>query len=293
MHRGEPDKHAAGRPPGAARRARGDRAHRPHDRAARHRPTGWRASPRASRRSGSAASGCTAATCARRRPRARCRSGSTPGWPSAPASMHRRGAACWRSTSWRGAAASAACWTWAAARAFWRSPPRSAGRRACSRSTTTRWRSPWRGTTPARTASRPASARAGAKATAVPPCARAGPYDLIFANILADPLCAMARDLARHLAPGGSAILVRPARASGIALSSTLIEPRACACVAASSSKSGAPSCSPRPVDGAQPFAPGAHLAADLWSTLNEGLKERHSLVAVQIVDYDSNFLTF
>jgi ribosomal protein L11 methyltransferase len=37
---------------------------------------------------------------------------------------------------------------------------------------------------------------------------RAGaPYDLIFANILADPLCDMARDLARHLAPGGTAIL--------------------------------------------------------------------------------------
>ena len=34
-----------------------------------------------------------------------------------------------------------------------------------------------------------------------------GPYDLVLANILADPLCAMARDLARHLAPGGSAIL--------------------------------------------------------------------------------------
>lgn len=35
----------------------------------------------------------------------------------------------------------------------------------------------------------------------------AGPYDLVFANILANPLCDMARDLARHLAPGGSAIL--------------------------------------------------------------------------------------
>lgn len=35
----------------------------------------------------------------------------------------------------------------------------------------------------------------------------AGRYDLVFANILADPLCDMARDLARHLAPGGSAIL--------------------------------------------------------------------------------------
>lgn len=34
-----------------------------------------------------------------------------------------------------------------------------------------------------------------------------GPYDLVFANILARPLCAMARDLADHLAPGGRAIL--------------------------------------------------------------------------------------
>jgi ribosomal protein L11 methyltransferase len=34
-----------------------------------------------------------------------------------------------------------------------------------------------------------------------------GPYDLVLANILADPLCDMARDLARHLAPGGTAIL--------------------------------------------------------------------------------------
>ena len=34
-----------------------------------------------------------------------------------------------------------------------------------------------------------------------------GPYDLVFANILARPLCMMARDLALHLAPGGTAIL--------------------------------------------------------------------------------------
>jgi ribosomal protein L11 methyltransferase len=33
------------------------------------------------------------------------------------------------------------------------------------------------------------------------------PYDLVFANILARPLCAMANDLAAHLAPGGTAIL--------------------------------------------------------------------------------------
>ena len=36
---------------------------------------------------------------------------------------------------------------------------------------------------------------------------RLAPYDLVFANILARPLCKMARDLALHLAPGGSAIL--------------------------------------------------------------------------------------
>ena len=40
------------------------------------------------------------------------------------------------------------------------------------------------------------------------PVVRAGgPYALVFANILARPLCAMARDLALHLAPGGQAIL--------------------------------------------------------------------------------------
>lgn len=37
---------------------------------------------------------------------------------------------------------------------------------------------------------------------------RAGaPYDLVFANILARPLCSMAYPLAQHLAPGGHAIL--------------------------------------------------------------------------------------
>ena len=34
-----------------------------------------------------------------------------------------------------------------------------------------------------------------------------GPYDLVFANILARPLCLMAKDLASHLASGGTAIL--------------------------------------------------------------------------------------
>jgi ribosomal protein L11 methyltransferase len=34
-----------------------------------------------------------------------------------------------------------------------------------------------------------------------------GPYDLVFANILARPLCMMSRDLSLNLAPGGTAIL--------------------------------------------------------------------------------------
>lgn len=37
--------------------------------------------------------------------------------------------------------------------------------------------------------------------------ARRGPFDLIAANILAEPLCAMATDLKRNLAPGGYVIL--------------------------------------------------------------------------------------
>lgn len=40
-----------------------------------------------------------------------------------------------------------------------------------------------------------------------PRITRGAPYDLVFANILARPLCAMAGSLAAHLAPGGRAIL--------------------------------------------------------------------------------------
>lgn len=39
------------------------------------------------------------------------------------------------------------------------------------------------------------------------PLSHAAPFDLVLANILARPLSAMARPLARHLAPGGHAIL--------------------------------------------------------------------------------------
>jgi ribosomal protein L11 methyltransferase len=40
-----------------------------------------------------------------------------------------------------------------------------------------------------------------------PAIRRAAPYDLVFANILARPLCLMAKDLARNLRPGGTVIL--------------------------------------------------------------------------------------
>ncbi len=40
-----------------------------------------------------------------------------------------------------------------------------------------------------------------------PPARQGKAYELVFANILARPLCLMARQLAVHLAPGGTAIL--------------------------------------------------------------------------------------
>ena len=40
-----------------------------------------------------------------------------------------------------------------------------------------------------------------------PAVRRGGPYDLVFANILARPLCLMAHDLKQNLAPGGTVIL--------------------------------------------------------------------------------------
>ncbi len=46
----------------------------------------------------------------------------------------------------------------------------------------------------------------------------AGPYDLIFSNILAKPLIAFAPDLARHLAPGGTAILAGLLQREGAAV---------------------------------------------------------------------------
>lgn len=66
------------------------------------------------------------------------------------------------------------------------------------------------------------------------PRLRRGRYDLIFANILARPLAVMAADLARHLAPGGRAVLsgllrrqepivLAPHRSLGLALERRIV----------------------------------------------------------------------
>ena len=47
----------------------------------------------------------------------------------------------------------------------------------------------------------------GSDGWSAPMLARRAPYDLVFANILARPLVAMAHELSAHLAPGGTAIL--------------------------------------------------------------------------------------
>jgi ribosomal protein L11 methyltransferase len=68
-----------------------------------------------------------------------------------------------------------------------------------------------------------------------PALRRSGPYGLVFANILARPLCLMARGLAAHLAPGGTAVLagllvsqaravIAAHRACGLTLEATVQE---------------------------------------------------------------------
>jgi ribosomal protein L11 methyltransferase len=75
-----------------------------------------------------------------------------------------------------------------------------------------------------------------------PAVTSAGPYDLVFANILARPLCRMARHLARHLAPGGTVILagllvgqarwvLAAHRRHGLVLERTLAEGKWCTLV--------------------------------------------------------------
>lgn len=72
-----------------------------------------------------------------------------------------------------------------------------------------------------------------------PAITRPAPYDLVFANILARPLCGMARHLASHLAPGGTAILaglltsqarwvLAAHRRHGLALEATVSEGQWC-----------------------------------------------------------------
>ena len=70
----------------------------------------------------------------------------------------------------------------------------------------------------------------------------AGPYDLVFANILARPLCLMARPLARNLSPGGTVLLagllasqarwvLAAHRRQGLVLERTLAEGKWCTLV--------------------------------------------------------------
>ena len=89
-------------------------------------------------------------------------------------------------------------------------------RRRCSQSTTTRSRCGSRGPMPSSTASAGACAtRARRRLCATRSSVAARPYDLILANILADPLIELAPALRAHLAPGRPGRPVRPARPPG------------------------------------------------------------------------------
>ena len=113
---------------------------------------------------------------------------------------------CWRSTGWRGGAASGGRSISAPAPASWRSPPRSCCAATCWRATSI---APPRGSR--RTTSGATVCAAGCGSICAPGyrarAVRRSRYDLIFANILARPLSLMARDLAGALAPGGVAVL--------------------------------------------------------------------------------------
>ncbi len=123
------------------------------------------------------------------------------------ASMRRRMAACWRSTGWSVAAGGIASSIWGRGPASSRSPAAKS------------WRVPVRACDIDPHSVEVAQEnvdvnRVGSLVEcfvsdgyAAREVAAGAPYDLIFANILARPLARMAPDLARHLAPGGVAIL--------------------------------------------------------------------------------------
>ncbi len=178
--------------------------------------TDWLArTRRASRRSRSAASGSTAAMSPSRRRPAAWRSSSMPARPSARASTRPPRAACWRSTVWPGAGACAGCSISAAAPASSRSRPRSGARPGCWPPTTTRSRSRSRAPTRPATASAIASAALVSEGYRNPLLRASGPYDLILANILADPLCAMARATAASPGAWRHRGALGPARSPG------------------------------------------------------------------------------
>ncbi len=119
-----------------------------------------------------------------------------------------------------------------------------------------RHRSPRRCVSPAQCRGRTgvAAARAGAHGSyRERALRRRAPYDLIFANILARPLIAMARELARALAPGGVAVLVGLLPWQESAVLAAHRTHAASSCAGASSSMAGPRSCSRR---GANPSTP-------------------------------------
>ncbi len=127
--------------------------------------------------------------------------------PSAPAITARRAAASCISIACSSAAGRARCSTSAAAPACSPSPPpRFCGARSGSAtSTPSRLKSPTE--TRASTASAPFARPSSRAASRTCGCAKARPYDLVFANILAKPLRLLAPSLAAVTAPDGEAIV--------------------------------------------------------------------------------------
>ena len=91
--------------------------------------------------------------------------------------------------------------------------------RGCWRATSIRSRSRWRATMPGSTASGDlVRDRSSATGFSAPQFAQRGPFDLVLANILANPLRQMATPMARHLAPSALVILsgLLPHQAQGV-----------------------------------------------------------------------------
>ena len=158
-----------------------------------------------------AASSCTAHTTAPAFRQTASASRSKLRSPSAPAITARRAAASWRSTACASRCAAAgprrAFSISAPALACSPSPPPGPCTGACWQPTSMRlrcaWHAPMRGSTASGRWSR-LPRRAGVTAPAIRAQA---PFDLVFANILLEPLQRLAAPLAKIVAPGGHVVL--------------------------------------------------------------------------------------